>query len=194
MPAVNKATIFISGKLSWAKVLGEPVPNYNKDAREWTFELEPDEKGLQTLIKHDLSDRIKGKGYNIGTKGQHKDRDPFIQLKKSEFNKDGNPNPPIRIYDSNDAEWDPKNNDKGAPTNLIGNGSTADVKLDVRDYGPGKKKGIYPVAIRVNELVPYQSSEFGGMDNNENEKASPATKKNDFKKDFAEELNDDVPF
>lgn len=186
MAATNRATIFISGKLSWAKVLGDPVPNYNKDAREWTFELEPDEKGLQVMIKQGLTDRIKGQGYNIGTKGQHKERTPFIQLKKTELNKEGKPNTPIRIYDEDDETWD--------SNTLIGNGSSADVKLDIRDYGIGKKKGIYPVAIRVTDLVEYQSSEFGGMDKEEDEgfKPSKKSKKDTFKEDFG--LDDEIPF
>jgi hypothetical protein len=183
MVAASKATVFVSGKLHWAKVLGEPVMNYNKDGREWTFELEPNEAGLQAIIKQGLSDRIKGNGYNIGTKGQHKERVPFIPLKKSELNKDGNPNPPIRIYDGADAEWD--------TAKLIGNGSAADVKLDIRDYGPGKKKGIYPVAIRVTDLVVYQSSEFGAM-GGAAVQAKSEPKTDDFNKDFG--LDDDVPF
>ena len=180
----NKTILFLSGKLSWAKVLGDPVLYYTKDARQWTFEIEPNEKGLQALIKNGLTDRIKGQGYNTGTKNQHKDRPPFIQLKKSEFSKDGSPNNPIRIYDQEDQDWD---KDK-----LIGNGSLADVKVDIRDYGVGKIKGIYPVAIRVTDHVPYESSEFGGMDEDENEGASKkAAPKVNIQKDF--ELDDEIP-
>lgn len=183
--ATSKAVVFISGKLSWAKVLGDPVVNYNKDGREWTFEVEPNEAGLQVLIKHDLADRIKGKGYNVGTKGQHKDRAPFIQLKRTEFSKDGTANQPIRIYDADDETWD--------GTVLIGNGSSADVKLDIRDYGVGKKKGVYPVAVRVTEHIPYASSEFGGMDGDDDDVSAPSkTKKKDtLKEDFG--LDDELP-
>lgn len=189
----TKTTLFISGKLSWAKILGEPVPNYSKDGREWTFELEPDEKGLQALIKNDLTDRIKGKGYNVGTKGQHSEKTPFIQLKKPEFNREGEPNTRLRIYDNEDQAWDPMLNSQGVPTNLIGNGSAADVKLDVRDYGPGKKKGVYPSAIRVTDHIEYQSSEFGAMDDAGDEPAPRAKspKKDTFKQDFG--LDDEVP-
>lgn len=186
MAVNNKATVFLSGKIFWAKVLGEPVLNYNKDAREWTFELEPDEKGLQSLIKNGLADRIKGKGYNIGTKGQHKERNPFIQLKKSELNKDGKPNTPLRIYDEDDTDWD--------KDTLIGNESRVDVKLDIRDYGVGKKKGVYPVAIRITDHVEYQSSEFGGMDAKEDSEPpfkKTKTKKDTFKEDFG--LDDEIP-
>lgn len=205
MSAANKQTIFVTGKLSWAKVLGAPVVNYNKDGREWAFEVEPNEAGIQKLLKAGLADRIKGKGYNIGTKGQHKEREPFIQLKKGEFTKDGNPNTPIRIYDEDDNLWDAKLNEQGNPTNLIGNGSEADVKLDVRDYGPGKKSGVYPAAIRVTDHVPYESTEFGNMDEQEGEayagnapvKRAKAVKKDTVAEDFGTpeaNLDDDVPF
>ena len=197
--ANSKATEFLSGSLAWAKVLGEPVTNYNKDGREWTFELDLDEPSIQKLLKHNLGDRIKGKGYNIGTKGQHKDRAPFIQFKKPEFNREGEPNKPIRIYDADDNIWDPQLNERGEPTNLIGNGSKGDVKVDIRDYGVGKKKGIYPGAIRVNEHVEFErTSEFGAMDNDGDddntvpaEPAKKTAKKTTFEEDFG--LDDDLP-
>lgn len=178
MTAVNKATVFVSGKLYWAKVLGEPRPNYGGDAREWTFELEPDEKGLALLKQHKLTDRLKDK---------YEDRGKFFVLRKTEFTKDGNPNQPIRIYDNENNEWD--------RTKLIGNGSDADVKLDIRDYGVGKKKGVYPVAIRVTNLVAYQSSEFGGMDKDDEASPTPkkSAKKDTFKEDFGL-VDDEVPF
>lgn len=190
--ASSKATEFLSGVLSWAKVIGDPVPNYNKDGREWTFELQLDEPSIQKLLKHGLGDRIKGKGYNLGTKGQHKDRDPFIQFKKPEFNREGEPNKPIRIYDADDNFWDPQLNERGEPTNLIGNGSTGDVKVDIRDYGVGKKKGIYPGAIRVTNLVEFErTSEFGAMNSDDNEdKPARKARKNTVADDF--NLDDDV--
>lgn len=174
MPAVNKAVEFLSGKLYWAKVLGTPRPNYGGDAREWTFEFEPDEAGVAIIKKHKLTDRLKNK---------YDDRGAFLTLRKSEFNRDGNENPPIRVYNEDNEEWD---NNK-----LIGNGSLGDVKLDIRDYGPGKHKGIYPVAIRVTELVPYISSEFGAMDADEEAPAKPSKSK---KKPGFNELDDDIPF
>lgn len=182
--ASTKATAFVTGKLSWAKILGDPVVNYNKDGREWTFELEPNEAGIQTFLKHGLEDRIKGKGYNIGTKGQHADRAPFLQFKKPELNRDGEPNQPIRIYNEDDEAWDQKS--------LIGNGSTADVKLDIRDYGVGKKKGVYPAAIRITDHVQYEQNEFGGMDAEKDSDAPKKTKKDMVNKDFG--LDDEIPF
>src|SRR5690606_1896820 len=146
-------------------------------------EFEPDEKGVAILKQHKLTDRLKDK---------YEDRGPFLVLRKSEFNKDGNPNPPLRVYDNEDNEWD--------RSKLIGNGSSADVKLDIRDYGPGKKRGICPVAIRISDRIVYQSAEFSGMDKAEDEadKGAPApakARKAAAKPKFDDEdLNDDIPF
>jgi len=175
--ASTKQTVFLTGKLSWAKVLGAPRKNYAGDGNEWTFELEPDADSLKKYKALGLADRIKGKGFNIGTKGQFADRVPFIQFKKSELSADGKPNQPIRVYDKANQPWD--------QNALIGNGSSGDVKLDVRDYGVGKKMGVYPVAIRVVDHVTFQSEEFGAMEDDDKpaQKAPKST-----------ELDDEVPF
>ncbi len=172
MPALNKATEFMSGTLYWAKVLGAPRSNYNGDGTEWTTEFVPDADGIAVLKKHKLLDRLKVK----------EDRANVLVLRKKGTNNDGSKADPIRVY--NDA------NEPCAPDTLIGNGSKADVKLSIRDYGPGKKKGIYVDAIRVTSLVPYKSSEFGRMDEGSAKAPSKPAKKSTFEEDF--ELDDDV--
>jgi hypothetical protein len=172
MPANNRTTVFLSGKVHWVKVFGPPRMNYQGDAKEWTFEFEPDAEGVKILKSHKLGDRFKTKD----------GRPPFLSLKQSELRKDGTPNQPIRVYNAANEPWE--------PSILIGNESEADVKLDIRDYGPGKKTGVYPVAIRVTTHIPYVSSEFGGMD----AKAAPkkgAKKASTFEEDF--DLDDDLP-
>lgn len=174
----TKKTEFLSGKLYWAKILGDPVLNYEKTAKEWTFEFEPDEDGVAVLEKHKLADRLKT---------NKEGRKPYIILRQKELNFEGKENKPIRIYDEDDVAWD--------RSVLIGNGSGADVKVDIRDYGAGKKKGIYPAAIRITDHVEYQSSEFGGMNkNDEGERKAPAAKKKAPVRGFAEDLDDDLPF
>ena len=180
--ATSKATVFLSGRLFWAKVLGNPVPNYGGDAREWVFEFEPDEAGIEVLKKHKLSDRLKEKD-----DPKNPDKGRFLVLRQKEFRADGTPNNPIRIYDAEDNAWD--------ATKLIGNASAADVKLDIRDYGVGKKKGIYPAAIRITDLVGYQSSEFGAMDKGDEVVEEDAPKPKRGKQAIpAGVLDDDLPF
>jgi hypothetical protein len=181
--ANGKAVEFMSGRLFWAKVTGAPVPNYGGDAREWTFEFEPDEAGIAILKKHKLLDRLKEK-----EDAKNPDKGRFLVLRKKEFAANGDANKPIRIYDADDNPWD---------GSLIGNGSAADVKIDIRDYGAGKKKGVYPVAIRVTEPVEYQATEFGRMDaadEAEEEEAPVKAKRKPALKFDPADLDDDIPF
>lgn len=67
-------------------------------------------------------------------------------------------NKPIRVADILDKDWDPKLDAQGNPTNLLGNGTVADVKFQKVDYGKGKPLGVYVRSIRVLKLVPYGSS------------------------------------
>ena len=170
----KKVVAFLRGPVYWAKVIGEPRPNYNGDAREWAFEFEPNEEGIGILKENALLDRLKNK---------YEDRGKYLTLKRSELNKEGEPNKPIRILDSSNNEWD---------GSLLGNGTVVDVKLDIRDYGPGKKKGIYPVAIRVVDHVEYQSNEFPPMA--EDDGFKPAKKAAKAKDTVAEDfgLDDEI--
>ena len=176
----NKSTkVFVSGTLQWAKIVGDRAlaPNYDGDAREWSFDLIPDDTTF--LKEHKLLDRLK----------TDKDGNEYIRIKKPEFNKDGEKNEPFRIYDADDLPW--------GDDRLIGNGTRADVKLDIRDWGVGKKKSIYAAAIRVTEHVPYASSEFAGMDKKAAGDDKPVAKKASKPKTVLaelDELDDDVPF
>lgn len=168
-------TVFVSGEVYWAKVIGAPRPNYDGDAREWTVDFVPED--VSFLKEHKLLDRLK----------EPKDPIPgdFIRLKKSELTKDGDKNEPIRIYDADNNPWDDR---------LLGNGTKVDVKLKIVDWGKGKKKSIYVQAIRVTDLVPFISNEFGAMDEGKASKPK-AAKKAAPEKVFAElDDDDEIPF
>lgn len=176
--ANDKTTVFASGKIFWAKVLGEPVNNYEGTAREWTLEFVPDDTTF--LKEQKLLDRLKDKEYGEA-----------IRLKQAEYRNgpDGEKikNEPIRIYDENNEPWE--------ASKLIGNGSEIDIKLSIKDWGKGKKKGIYVTAIRVTKHIPYVSNEFGAMDGDKTppKKAANKTKAgNEF--DSPVELDDEMPF
>lgn len=174
-------TVFSSGTIYWAKVLGKPVLNYEGDAREWTYQFVPDD--VSFLKQHGLLDRLKEdkKGIIEGD---------FLNLKKPELDSKGEANDPIRIYDADNKPWD--------TNKLIGNGSKVDVKLTIADWGKGKKKSIWTSAIRVTEHVPYESNEFGGMDSNEPASSKKTRSKASSTKEAAsqelDDLDDDVPF
>ena len=55
----KRETVFASGKLYWAKIFGEPGPNYDGDAREWTLEFTPDD--VSFLKERGLLERLKDK-------------------------------------------------------------------------------------------------------------------------------------
>lgn len=206
----NKSTIvYASGRVFWSKIVGDQalVTNYDGDGREWTFEFEPEDPSF--LKEHRLLDRLKDPmAYALRLRDRGEDdkadkaaeqaegRTDYLLLRKPEFDKDGNKNTPFTIYDADNNPWDDR---------LIGNESKVDVKLKIVDWGVGKKKSIYAVAIRVTDLVPYESDPFAGMDKKESgakavkeqSKAAPA-KKAPAKKAFAEldddDLEDEIPF
>ena len=141
--------------------------------------------------------RLEKKGEDEKTekaREQAEGRGDYLVLRKPEFNANGEKNEPIRVYTSDGTPWD--------EDTLIGNGTVVDAKLTIRDWGRGKKKGIYTSAIRVQDLVEYETDEFAAMDANKENKTKaksssggskakkPATKK----ETSFDDLDDDIPF
>lgn len=153
------------GKTNWTKVLGDPVDNYNKDGKEWTFDFTPDADGEKLIRSLGIGAKLKNKDDERGT---------FIQFKQKAHRADGTANKPITVVDARNRPWDP---------NLkIGNGSTIEVKFNVVEYKA--TIGVYPQAIRVLDLVPYERQEFAPLpeDNEYVQKAeqfAPAEEMND---------------
>lgn len=175
--ANKNKTVYLRGKIYWAKIFGDPRPNYAKDGREWTFEFEPESE--EAVKNAGLMDKMKDKSEKKGYEG----RKPFMTLKRKEFKFNGDPQEHIRVVDAENQPW-PENT-------LIGNESVVDVKINIVEY-PGKNDGVYANAIRVLELVPYQSSDFEPIDKGDKYYRKPKEKAEDtFAKDFG--LDDDVP-
>lgn len=178
---MNKNTVFVRGKVYWPKIVGDGAlhDNFDGDAREWSYELVPDDT---TFLKdHGLLDRLKDK-----EDAKNPDKGRFLVLRKPELNKEGEKNDPIRIYDENNEPWDDR---------MIGNGSEVVAKLTIVNWGKGKKSSIWTTAIRVENLVPYESDEFSAYDGEEGKpkkkKAAPK-KKAPPAEDF--DGDDDIPF
>jgi len=174
----DRVTVFVPGVVFWAKVIGEPRLNYEKDGREWTYDFVPDDTSF--LKEHRLLDRLKEAREPIPG--------PYLRMRKSELTKDGEKNEPIRIYDADNNAWDNR---------LLGNGTRVVAKLAIVDYGKGKKKGIYTTALRVEDLVPFETNEFGGYDGGKAEpeaKAKPKGKPQTILEELDEGLDDDLPF
>lgn len=82
-------------------------------------------------------------------------KEPFMSFRHKELKADGEKADPLRIVDADNNPWDKR---------LIGNGSVVDAKFVVKDYGKGKKQGMYLRAVRVLELVPYIHQDFAPLD------------------------------
>ena len=169
----DSETVFVRGKVYWAKVVGYEalVDNYERTGREWTYELIPDDT---TFLKdHKLLDRLKDK-----TDERNPDKGPYLVLRKPEFTRDNEKNKPIPIYDTDTTPWDGRK---------LGNGTEVVAKLSIRDWGKGKKKGIYTNALRIEELVPYEGGgAFSAYDAGDQEKLG--------KRAVDSVLDDDLPF
>lgn len=177
---MDKTTVFVRGKVYWPKIVGDGAlhDNYDGDAREWSYELAPDDTDF--LKDAGLLDRLKTK-----EDAKNPDKGSFLVLRKPELNKDGEKNDPIRIYDADNQPWD--------EDTLIGNGTEVVAKLTIVKWGKGKKASIWTTAIRVEDLVPYESDEFSAFDGGGDEAPKPK-KKAASKKTETEDLDDDIPF
>lgn len=157
---------YLTGKAFWAKVLGPPVPNYNRDGNEWTFDFTPDNLAEVKAIEP-LAKKIKNKG---------DERGEFIQLKQKEKTAAGKNNRPITVVDARNRPWN--------PAVKIGNGSLVEVKVDIVPYKT--TTGVYPLAIRVLELVPYVRQEFAPRPDDD-EYVAKADEYNVFEEDVVEQ-------
>lgn len=179
----SNTTIYLRGETSFAKLLGEPLPNFAKDGFEWKMDLKIDPQDIKTLKAAGVADRVKIKeGYLDGA--------PYLTIKVKAERTDPKTgekvkNDPPVIVDKAQEPW---------PANkLIGNGSIVDVKLTVRDWGAGRPKGIYLNKTRVLKLVPYGNDDFPELDENDPFYEEPNTNHSgaDFRKDF--DLDDEIP-
>jgi hypothetical protein len=138
-------TAVMRGKASFARILGDPVLNYNKDGKEWKMDFEITKDSIKELKDLGIGDRVK-------SKDNYLDGAPFLSFKQAEFKRDGKPNEPIKVVDIIQNPW--------PQDTMIGNGSDIEVKFVVVDYGPGKKSGVYIRSVRVLNLVRYDRQDF----------------------------------
>lgn len=172
----KRETVYLTGKIFWAKIFGPPRTNYNEDSREWAFEFEPNEEAVAMIAERGLSDRLQTGRKRDGTiRRGYEDRKPFLTLKRPEKDYEDNDNDPIRVVDAANQEW------SGAK---LGNETEVDVKVNIVDYGVGKFKGIYPQAIRILDLVSFVSEEFAPLPSDDPRVKAAKAKTDDFKKDF----------
>lgn len=187
MAKTDIQTVILRGKLQYARVLGEPVLNYNKDGKEWKFDFIPlDQKEAAKRLKElGVRDRLRSL--------KNKDDEPrydgveYMSFKQKATKADGSDNTPINVVDASGNGWD---QDK-----LIGNDTVVDLKFVVIDNGPSRFKGVYPRSIRVLKLEEYTRSEFDPLDEDDEfyspESNSEGGKENTAKGEY-DDLDDDL--
>lgn len=194
----KNVTVTLRGRLQYAKVLGDPVLNYDKSGKEWKFDFVPNEQKAvaKELAGYGIGDRLRSKTNNKTGEDIYGGA-KFMSFRQKEFKNSGEANAPIEVVDVLGKPWD--------QSKLLGNDTVADVKFAVVDYGPGKKAGVYPRKIRVLDHVPYETDGFEPISEDDEyfAKAAEAAKKAEeeykqFQKDFQpstveDELNDDLP-
>lgn len=149
----NTKTYVIHGKFHWCKLLGAPREN-NYGEKEWSVDFTPDTEGRDLLKEIGLLKRLKDPRDGDSRK------ESFLQFRQKELKADGTPAEPIRVVNAKAEAWTRE-------MGLIGNESEGNAKFVVRDYGPGKQKGVYLRAIQVTKLVPYVTQDFAPVETDE---------------------------
>jgi hypothetical protein len=151
----NKSqNIVIRGELNWAKLLGKARPydgnpKYDKGPY-WSVDVTPDKNSREVLRKAGILNKLR--------EPSEKDSrtESFLTLKVLQNKKDGSPN-----LDNEGKQITPKvQTVRGEPWNdgLIGNGSIADIKINVVDY-----EGTTGVYYQVARILKHEKFE-GGAD------------------------------
>ena len=156
--------------------------------KDWSIDVTPDKEGLALIKKLGLSDRLRD------PKEGDTREERFLTFRHNEFKADGSKADPIRVVEAKgdkNVPWDGR---------LIGNGSDIEAKFVCKDYGVGRKKGMYLRAIRILNLVPYVSEDFAPLTPDDEFFSATEEKPTEFIKlpDGLEpivddDLNDDVP-
>lgn len=148
----NVTNLVFRGRLQYARVLGDPVLNYNKDGHEWKFDFIPnDQNGAKKELEAlGVGERLRSLEDSEGN--PRYDGEMFLSFRQNAHRKDGSENYPIKVEDVKGTKW---------PEDLLlGNDTVADVRFVVIDNGKGRFHGVYPRSIRVLQLVKYESKEF----------------------------------
>lgn len=153
---ISSDFITLRGRVAYARVLGEPMDNFDKDGKEYKLDfLIDDAKDLPRLKKLGISGKVK-------QKEDYLDGQPHMTVRQRTEK--------VRNETTGLMEW--KNRPKiediyGAAwpqDRLLGNDTVVDLKLRVADYGKALQKGTYISGIRVLDLVPYVKNAFEEID------------------------------
>lgn len=133
-------TYNVTGPAWWAKVLGDPQPNYDETENQWSINVGVDQRGIDLFSRLNMKDKVKN---------NDDDQGDFVTFRRREFKKDGTPNDPIEVVDAEGNPWDTEK--------LIGNESKVKVRFSVLESKFKGKTFIKPYIwkITVLELKTY---------------------------------------
>jgi hypothetical protein len=183
--------IVIRGELNWAKLVGDARPytgnpKYDKGPY-WSVDITPDAKSREIIAKAGIKSKLRQPSEKDSRK------ETYLSLTVLKNKKDGTPNldrdgkqivPKISSVDG--RAWD---------NSLLGNGTFADIKVKVKDYGD--TTGAYFQEMRVLKHVPYEGGGFAPLSEDDEfwpANAAEATDKPSTATDNPDDLEDDVPF
>jgi hypothetical protein len=179
--------LIIRGTLDWAKLSGPARPHtglakYNKGPY-WSVDVTPDAKSLKAIEAAGFADKLKDPSpkdkQRVGT-------GKFLALRVLENRSDGSKNSPPKLVNLQGETF---------TDGLLGNGTLADVKVKVKDYGPGSEMGVYLQAVRVLKHVPYEVEEFAPLSEDDEFFGATDEVAADTPSEASDpDLDDDVPF
>lgn len=132
----------IQGSALYAKCVGKPVPGYDPDSLEWTFDLVLNEEQEKEILASGVSPQYIKDHKSNGAR--------YVRFTRKAVKKDGTPGTPIRIIDAQGHPWDDR---------LIGNGSVLNVAYTINPIGKGKDARNKPqvLSIQVWDWSKYES-------------------------------------
>jgi hypothetical protein len=145
----TNGTIVIRGELNWAKIVGDAAPHtglakYDKGPK-WSVDVTPDTKSRELMKQFGIAGKLKA------PKGEKETRkETYLPLSILLNRPDGKQNDPPSIKNAYNQNWD---------GSKIGNGSIADVKIKVVDYGSASDPGTYLQALRILKHIPYDGGD-----------------------------------
>lgn len=183
--------LVIRGVLDYAKLTGSARPHtghakYDKGP-SWSTDITPDKKSRKLLVDNGLEEKLKepkaSDTKRVGT-------EEFITLRVLENRADGTKNDPPTVKDVRGNLW---------TGGLLGNGTVADIKVKVKDYGAASEKGVYLQAVRILEHVPYESNDFAPLSEDDkyfatSEESAAEPEPESAPSKNLDDLDDDVPF
>jgi hypothetical protein len=135
-------------ELEYFRLIGEPHDNFNKDGKEWTTNFILNDEHLAVCRENGMAKAYVKTARKVD--GVDTEVPPFIKFTKKAHGADGTPKEPITVLDRTAKPWN--------PAVAIGNGSKADIIVNLNEVGMGPNKGKlkpYISKVVIKEHVPY---------------------------------------